>query len=84
MQHICLRGFIGPNRSKNDTVCGVSGTSVRETRTVDSHGEVSLIHLQQTDNLFITVDNEVSTKLFGFFFAPNQQVWRIVLEMASV
>jgi hypothetical protein len=84
VEDVGLRGFVGANCTENDTVGSITRATVLETRSVDSHGEVSLVQLQHSNNLLDTVHNEVSSKLLRFFLSLNKERGRVVLKVTSV
>lgn len=84
MKDVGLGGLVGADCSENDTVGAVSGATVLETRSIDSHGEVSLVHLEHSNDLLDTVDDEIATQLLRFFLASNQESRRVVFEVASI
>ena len=84
VEDVGLGGLVGAYGSHYDTVRGVGGASVLETRTDDGEREVSAVHEEHADELFDTVDNEVAAQLFGLFSSCDELGRGAVLEVALV
>jgi len=84
VKNVGLRSLVGTDRAENNTVGGVTRATVLETRSVDGHGEVSLVQLQHSNDLLDTVHNKVTSKLLGLLLSLNKECGRVAFEMASV
>ena len=84
MKNVRLRGLVGSHGSDLNTVFRVGMATLDKGTTDDGHGKVSLSHNQHSDELFVSVDNEITTQFLRFFLVLDELFGGGLFEMAPV
>ena len=84
MKHVRLGCLVGSNGSYLNTELGVCVSTLDEGTTNDGHGEVPLADNQHSDELLVSVHNEVTTQFLRLFLASNELLGGRLFEVAAV
>ena len=84
MKHVCLGGLIRADAANLHTEGTVGLPTFGKGRTHERHGVVSALNDQHSYDLFDTVNNEVTAKLFRLLFPFGKIVGRQVFEVAAI